>query len=60
VPELCSASPRLELVDGKRRRQVAIGVDLREEFVGFLLNDCDRVCPGNPAQRWRLLIEDGD
>ena len=51
---------RLGLVDRERRRQVAVGIDLREQLLGLLLDGCDGVGAGNPAQRRLLLVDDGD
>jgi hypothetical protein len=51
VPGLGSSSSRLGLVDRERRREGAVGIDLREEFVGLLLDGRDRVGACNPAQR---------
>ena len=53
-------SSRLVLVDGERRREVAVGIDLREKVVGLLLDGLDRVGSCNPAQRRLLLVNDGD
>jgi uncharacterized protein YndB with AHSA1/START domain len=58
--DLPRAFSELELVDRERRREVAIGIDLREEFVGLLLDSRDRVGACNPAQRGLLLSDDGD
>ena len=40
-----------ELVDGERRRQAAVGIDLGEQLVCLLLDRRDRVGARDPAQR---------
>src|SRR5881398_2616287 len=49
----------LSLVERERRRQAAVGIDLREQVVGLLLNGLDRFRARNPAQRRLLLVDDG-
>src|SRR6266545_908835 len=49
----------LSLVECERRRQAAVGIDLREQVVGLLLDGLDRVRARNPAQRRLLLVDDG-
>ena len=58
-PRLASARPghtALSLVYGERPRQVAVGVDLREQLLCLLLDGLDRA--RNPAQRRPLLVDD--
>src|SRR5438093_10013933 len=55
-----SLTSGLSVVEPERRRQAAVGIDLREQVVGLLLDGLDRVRAGNPAQRRLLLADDGD
>src|SRR3954453_13513402 len=50
----------LSLVERERRRKVAVGINLREQLVGLLLDGLDRVGASNPAQRWPFLVDDRD
>lgn len=49
-----------KLVDRKRRGQVAVGIDLGEQFVGLLLDGRNSVGARNPAHGWMLLVDDGE
>jgi hypothetical protein len=60
TPERRERPSRSGLVDGERRRQVAVRIDLCEQFVRLLLDGGDRVGARSPAQRRRLLVSDRD
>jgi len=45
------AVARRRSLDGERRGEVAVGIDLREQLIGFLLDGSNRVSACNPAQR---------
>ena len=56
LPALTSG---LSLVERERRRQVAVGIDLREQLVGLLLDGCNCISACNPMQGRLLLVDDG-
>lgn len=45
-------------LDGQRRRQFAVGIDLRQQFVGLLLDCGDGVSASDESERRRHLVCD--
>jgi hypothetical protein len=45
---------------GEVARQLAVGVGLGEQGLGFLLDGLDGVGAGGPAQRWLVLVGELD
>ena len=54
-----NALARSSSLDGERRGQVAVGIDLREQLIRLLFDGCDCVSACNPPQRrcsWSTIV----